>query len=184
LVTISSHYSSLLQSNAAQIRQFIQDHHVAKMQNVIVDGVKYDPPTPVSWYPHSLCYQITCPRPVLRNSPEYSHFQKFLVAENETGNITRQELVSMVPPLLMAIEPGQRVLDMCAAPGSKTGQIVEAVGGSGLVVANDADYKRSQLLVHQLKRLQSPCFMATNHDAAHFPNLSIMVSPVIISYGC
>lgn len=88
----------------------------------------------------------------------------------------------MVPPLLMAIEPGQRVLDMCAAPGSKTGQIVEAVGGSGLVVANDADYKRSQLLVHQLKRLQSPCFMATNHDAAHFPNLSIMVSPAMISY--
>lgn len=89
----------------------------------------------------------------------------------------------MVPPLLMDIQPHQRVLDMCAAPGSKTGQIVEAIHANdklnemptGLVVANDADYKRSQLLVHQLKRLQSPCFMATNHDASHFPNIPILV---------
>ncbi|CAO3595496.1 unnamed protein product [Absidia cylindrospora] len=177
-------------NNALQIRKFIEDHHVANMQNVVVDGVKYDPPTPVSWYPNQLCWQITCPRSVLRNSPEYATFQKFLVAENETGNISRQELVSMVPPLLMDIHPHQRVLDMCAAPGSKTGQIVEAIHAndklnempSGLVVANDADYKRSQLLVHQLKRLQSPCFMATNHDASHFPNIPIMEDGVSIPW--
>ncbi|CAO3616776.1 unnamed protein product [Mucor hiemalis] len=87
----------------------------------------------------------------------------------------------MVPPLLMDIKPHQWVLDMCAAPGSKTAQIIEAVDtGSkvnemptGLVVANDADYKRSHMLVHQSKRLQSPCFMATNHDGAHFPNIHV-----------
>ncbi|KAI8330569.1 S-adenosyl-L-methionine-dependent methyltransferase [Chlamydoabsidia padenii] len=173
-------------NNAFQIRNFIQNNHVAKMQNVVVDGIKYDPPSAITWYPHQLCYQITCPRKVLRNSPEYTTLQKFLVAENETGNITRQELVSMVPPLLMDIQPGQMILDMCAAPGSKTGQIVEYIsrqGGDdlpvGLVVANDADYKRSQLLVHQLKRFQSPCFMATNHDAAHFPNIPIMENGVM-----
>lgn len=33
----------------------------------------------------------------------------------------------MVPPLLMDIKPDQWVLDMCAAPGSKTAQIIEAV---------------------------------------------------------
>lgn len=87
----------------------------------------------------------------------------------------------MVPPLLMDIQPDQWVLDMCAAPGSKTAQIIEAVDSSnklnemptGLVVANDADYKRSHMLVHQSKRLQSPCFMATNHDGAHFPNIHV-----------
>lgn len=90
----------------------------------------------------------------------------------------------MVPPLLMDIKPHQWVLDMCAAPGSKTSQIVEAIHANdkhkelpyGLVVANDADYKRSQLLVHQLKRLQSPCFMATNHDGSQFPNITISVN--------
>jgi 16S rRNA C967 or C1407 C5-methylase (RsmB/RsmF family) len=41
------------------------------------------------------------------------------------GNISRQETVSMVPPLLLDIESHHKVFDMCAAPGSKTMQIVE-----------------------------------------------------------
>jgi 16S rRNA C967 or C1407 C5-methylase (RsmB/RsmF family) len=41
------------------------------------------------------------------------------------GAITRQEAVSMIPPLLLAVEPAHRVLDMCAAPGSKTFQLLE-----------------------------------------------------------
>ncbi|ORX42903.1 S-adenosyl-L-methionine-dependent methyltransferase [Hesseltinella vesiculosa] len=167
-------------SNAEQIRKFIEEQHVANMQNIVVDDVKYDPPVPLPWYPDHLAWKIACPRSVLRKSPEYASFQHFMVAENETGNINRQEAVSMIPPLLMDIKPHQKVLDMCAAPGSKTAQIIEAVHGNdkynelpaGLVVANDADYKRAQLLVHQLKRLQSPCFLATNHDASQFPNVS------------
>ena len=53
-----------------------------------------------------------------------------------------------------------QVLDMCAAPGSKTAQIIEALHAeegsipSGLVVANDADNSRCYMLVHQAKRLQ------------------------------
>lgn len=35
------------------------------------------------------------------------------------GNITRQEAVSMLPPLFLDVEPHHVVLDMCAAPGSK-----------------------------------------------------------------
>lgn len=41
----------------------------------------------------------------------------------------------------------------------------------GVIVANDADSKRSYLLVHQAKRLHSPCFVVTNDDATIFPNL-------------
>ena len=41
----------------------------------------------------------------------------------------------------------------------------------GVVVANDADNKRCYMLVHQAKRLNSPCFMVTNHDASVFPTL-------------
>lgn len=41
------------------------------------------------------------------------------------GNISRQEAVSMVPPLLMNIKSHHKILDMCAAPGSKTAQLIE-----------------------------------------------------------
>ena len=46
---------------------------------------------------------------------------------------------------------------------------------AGLVIANDADYKRSHMLVHQCRRLASPCFVATHHDATHFPNIHLKV---------
>ena len=41
------------------------------------------------------------------------------------GGVSRQEAVSMIPPLLLQVEPHHRVLDMCAAPGSKTAQLLE-----------------------------------------------------------
>ena len=84
----------------------------------------------------------------------------------------------MVPPLFLACKPGDRVLDTCAAPGSKTSQLIEAVfppgsgdlkDASGLVVANDEDLKRTHTLVHQLKRLGAPCWAATHGDARLIP---------------
>ena len=69
---------------------------------------------------------------------------------------------------------------MCAAPGSKTSQLLELLHAedcpaqpmpSGVVVANDANNKRCYMLVHQAKRLNSPCLMVTNHDASVFPML-------------
>lgn len=70
-----------------------------------------------------------------------------------------------------------KVLDMCAAPGSKTAQLIEALHAngdimlpSGFVVANDVDNNRCYMLVHQAKRLNSPCFIVTNHDSSFLPN--------------
>jgi 16S rRNA C967 or C1407 C5-methylase (RsmB/RsmF family) len=44
---------------------------------------------------------------------------------------------------------------------------------AGIVIANDSDAKRSYMLVHQTKRLRSPCLLVTNHDAQHFPNIHL-----------
>jgi len=97
------------------------------------------------------------------------------------GNITRQEAVSMLPPLFLDVEPHHVVLDMCAAPGSKTSQLLESLHSSrsllessippGLLIANDSDYKRTHLLIHQTARLPSPAFLVTNVDASIFPAL-------------
>lgn len=43
----------------------------------------------------------------------------------------------------------------------------------GFVIANDVDNKRCYLLVHQAKRLNSPCIMVVNHDASCIPTLTI-----------
>jgi multisite-specific tRNA:(cytosine-C5)-methyltransferase len=108
-----------------------------------------------------------------------SGLHEWLKFANEYGSITRQEAVSMAPPLFLGVQPTHRVLDMCAAPGSKTLQLLEALHAglepgvlpSGLVMANDSDLKRCNLLTHQTKRAASAGLIVTNHDAATFPEL-------------
>ena len=46
----------------------------------------------------------------------------------------------------------------------------------GFVIANDVDNKRCYTLVHQVKRLESPCFAIINHDASNLPNLKFQVN--------
>jgi 16S rRNA C967 or C1407 C5-methylase (RsmB/RsmF family) len=92
-------------------------------------GQKIGPPKELPWYPDSCGWKISCGRAALRKlgraEPVLHSLHQFLISEVDTGNISRQEAVSMVPPLMLGVQPHHLVLDMCAAPGSKTAQIVE-----------------------------------------------------------
>lgn len=83
-------------------------------------------------------------------------FHSCLLEHTEMGTIDRQEAVSMLPVLFLDVQPAQRVLDMCASPGSKTTQVIDfllsASGSNGMVIANDLDKKRAYMLVHRLTR--------------------------------
>ncbi|MBU1974425.1 MAG: RsmB/NOP family class I SAM-dependent RNA methyltransferase [Nanoarchaeota archaeon] len=63
--------------------------------------------------------------------------------EYHTGKIYVQEAASMIPPLVLKPQPGEVILDMCAAPGSKTTQIAAMMKNQGLLVAND--YKGARM---------------------------------------
>ncbi|KAI8817926.1 cytosine(34)-C(5)-methyltransferase [Fimicolochytrium jonesii] len=163
-------------SHAEELRDLMIKEYFPSMEDFEVDGEKVEVPKPLPWYPDQLAWVSTISRHALRKSAELAKFHRFLVAETEVGNISRQEVVSMIPVELLDVKPNHSVLDMCAAPGSKTAQILEAVHADeseaipdGLVIANDADQARSYMLVKQAKRLQSPCLMVTNHDAQQFP---------------
>ncbi|KAJ3648435.1 hypothetical protein Zmor_020239 [Zophobas morio] len=133
---------------------------------------------PLPWYPDKLAWQLELTRNDIRRCEAYYKLHNFLISETEHGTISRQETVSMIPPLLLDVQPHHKVLDMCAAPGSKTAQILEMLHAnddpipSGYVIANDVDNKRCYMLVHQAKRLNSPCVAIINHDSAILPNLS------------
>ncbi|CAM9670776.1 unnamed protein product, partial [Phaeothamnion confervicola] len=142
---------------------------------VTIDGRDIKPVAPLPWYPGGVAYQVGCDRRAIRKSPELAAFHRWMVDHTESGAITRQEAVSMVPPLFLDVRPGHVVLDTCAAPGSKTAQIMEALsaGGdaSGLVVANEVDRDRAYMLVHQCRRVITPCLCVTWCAAQHFPQL-------------
>ena len=63
----------------------------------------------------------------MRGQAGWEAAREALVAYSDAGAIARQEAVSMVPPLFLDVKPGHAVLDMCAAPGSKTFQLLEAL---------------------------------------------------------
>ena len=108
----------------------------------------------------------------VRKDPSLVQLKKWLVDHESVGTLTRQEAVSMVPPIVLAPQPGEYVLDMCAAPGSKTCQMIESLQTEGVVVANDVEWKRANMLSHQVQRLSSPANIVCNVDATHFPSLA------------
>ena len=202
------------------MQQLLKDRYIPEIISIEHNGELVNPPNAISWFPDQLAWQMTTPKSVVRKFPPFASFQKFLVSETSVGNISRQEVVSMIPPLLMDIKPGMTVLDLCAAPGSKAAQLIEMVHGgeeartrkvvrkmkmdqgretspdgqlteaqmeeeerngdwsddgrtTGLLIANDADYKRAHMLVHQMKRLNSPNLIVTNHDATMYPSIKL-----------
>lgn len=141
---------------------------------LVVDGEAVPPPTPLPWYPDRLAWQLAVTKNAVRKCPPLAALHATLVSEHSGGRITRQEAVSMVPPLLLDVQPHHIVLDACASPGSKTAQLLEALatGGSdapGCVVANDKDPRRANMLAHTTARVASPGLIITCHDAAGFP---------------
>ncbi|XP_006903193.1 PREDICTED: tRNA (cytosine(34)-C(5))-methyltransferase [Elephantulus edwardii] len=169
-------------SHAKEILHCLKNKYFKELENLEVDGQKVEVPQPLSWYPEELAWHTNLSRKILRKSPQLEKFHQFLVSETESGNISRQEAVSMIPPLLLNVQPHHKILDMCAAPGSKTAQLIEMLHADmnipfpeGFVIANDVDNKRCYLLVHQAKRLSSPCIMVVNHDASSIPRLQVDV---------
>jgi 16S rRNA (cytosine1407-C5)-methyltransferase len=80
-----------------------------------------------------------------------------------------QEAVSQLPATLMDLKPGQRVLDLCAAPGGKTAQIAFALGNRGTLVANDIAKVRIKALQGNLDRLGVVNVTTTCCDGANWP---------------
>lgn len=84
------------------------------------------------------------------------------------GTVSVQDEAAQLAAALLRLEPGQRVLDVCAAPGGKTLHLLEAEPGLRQVVALDISAERAQLIHENLQRsgLEATVLVA---DAAQPP---------------
>ena len=57
----------------------------------------------------------------------------------------------MAPAALLPVEPGDRVLDLCAAPGGKSTELGARLKGQGLLVSNDISNSRAKALLKNLE---------------------------------
>ncbi|MFB6308178.1 MAG: RsmB/NOP family class I SAM-dependent RNA methyltransferase [Haloarculaceae archaeon] len=81
------------------------------------------------------------------------------------GWLHGQEEVSVVPARVLDPEPGERVWDACAAPGSKTTQLAALMDDRGLLVATDDNLGRISALRSNTERLGVTCAAVTHEDS-------------------
>lgn len=101
-----------------------------------------------------------------------------------TGLYHIQEEVSLLPVELLDLQPGQRVLDTCAAPGNKTAQIATTLGMSGTVIANDRNYRRMRPLGRVLDRLGVVNTAVMIADAANLPRTMGTFDRILADVPC
>lgn len=95
-----------------------------------------------------------------------------------------QEVVSMLPALLLDPQPGERILDLCAAPGSKTVQLALAMQNRGTLIANDKNYVRTKALRYHLERLGIVNVATTTCDGANYPNAAGLFDKILVDAPC
>jgi NOL1/NOP2/sun family putative RNA methylase len=90
--------------------------------------------------------------------------------EHNLGYFYVQEAASMIPPIVLDAKPGDNVLDMCSAPGSKTTQLAAMMKNKGALVSNDSDYKRMAPLSFNLQRAGATNTITTLMEGRFFKN--------------
>jgi 16S rRNA (cytosine967-C5)-methyltransferase len=83
------------------------------------------------------------------------------------GSISIQDEASQAIPLLLGVQSGDTVLDLCAAPGGKTPPLIRAAGRTGLVVATDRHAHRLRAMRNQFQRLNLDGVQLVELDATH-----------------
>jgi NOL1/NOP2/sun family putative RNA methylase len=116
---------------------------------------------PVPWCPEGFYYQHDQDRPGKH-------------VYHAAGLYYIQDASAMAPVEALEPQPGETVLDLCAAPGGKTTQIAAKMLGQGILVANEIDGKRIKALVENLERCGVTNAIVLNeypeHLSERFPN--------------
>ena len=81
---------------------------------------------------------------------------------HEAGVYYLQEASAMAPVALLAPVPGERVCDLCAAPGGKSTQIAAYLGGEGFLLSNEIHPKRARILSRNIERMGIANALVTN----------------------
>ena len=92
---------------------------------------------------------------------------------HEAGVYYIQEASAMAPAVFLEAQPGERILDLCAAPGGKSTQIAAAMKGKGILVCNEIHPGRAGILSENIERMGVRNAIVVSHSPdellARFP---------------
>ena len=89
---------------------------------------------------------------------------------HEAGVYYLQEASAMSAVALLDPQPGERVCDLCAAPGGKTTQIAGRMAGEGFLLCNEINPKRAKILSRNIERMAVANALVTNEHPQNLAN--------------
>ena len=107
------------------------------MRNLKENNIKFER---VEWYKDAL---------VIKNAKEK---QIESLEAYQKGLLYLQSLSSMIPPIILNPKPGEKVLDLTSAPGSKTTQMASMMENKGYILANELDKLRCERLKYNIEK--------------------------------
>lgn len=150
----------------AEYEAFAASYDREKYQALRLNGLKYNIDgkcatevsgfahlTPVSWAENGYYYE-----PADQPGKHPYH---------EAGVYYIQEPSAMAPAELLQVEPGERVLDLCAAPGGKSTQLAAKLKGEGFLLCNEIHPARAKILSENVERMGIRNACVTNETPAH-----------------
>lgn len=120
-----------------------------------------------------LCYEVAGQEHALSTTSEYL-----------LGYFYVQEFASQLPAAVLAPQPGERVLDMCSAPGSKTTQVAALMGNTGSIVALEPNFERAKKLMNNLERMGVVNCIVYQKDAKYADDLGMPFDKVLLDAPC
>ena len=104
---------------------------------------------------------------------------------HEAGVYYLQEASAMAPVQLLDPQPGERICDLCAAPGGKSTQIAGRLAGKGFLLCNEYNSKRAKILSRNVERMGIGNALVTNeHPQKLAKRLPGFFDRVIIDAPC
>lgn len=104
---------------------------------------------------------------------------------HHAGAFYSQEPSAMSAVTILDPQPGERILDMCAAPGGKSTQIAAALNGRGLLWSNEYIHKRAQILLSNIERMGiRNCVVSNTRPDTLACSLSGVFDRVLVDAPC
>ncbi|KPI89946.1 putative methyltransferase [Leptomonas seymouri] len=174
-------WSSFVRSMATPLPMTLRVHHSERVLEAIALRILRRADVSAIVRPVLCCYPsaglYSCPNSDYHSNKRVEYICRTL---HTSSSVSFQEVVSTIPVQVLDVQPQHSVIDLCAAPGSKTLQALdEMLKGEwtpdmcrGVLVANEKDrVKATQTLPARLKRYHAPNVMSTRCDAVQWPRL-------------
>lgn len=131
------------------------DAYFSALEEPYQRGLRLNPQKPLPSEALSALEGIGAPVPWCEGDGRYLSMESAVGADplHEAGAYYIQEPSAMAPVSVLSPRPGERVLDLCAAPGGKSTQIAAGLKGCGLLVCNEPVLSRAKVLSRNVERM-------------------------------